>query len=67
MDLYFNDYRLSIETDENGDRGRNIDYEITRIKAIEQELGCDFIIINPNKEKFVIFETINEIFRHVKQ
>ena len=36
----FHDYKLAIEIDENGDSGRNIDYEIKRHKATEQELGC---------------------------
>ena len=35
IDLYFHDYKLAIETDENGHRNRNIDYEIKRQNAIE--------------------------------
>ena len=38
-----------------------------RQKAIEQELGCKFIIIDPDKEDFDIFRAINEIIRHIKQ
>ena len=38
-----------------------------RQKAIEQELDCKFIIIDPDKKDFDIFRTINEIFRHIKQ
>ena len=38
-----------------------------RQNAIEQELGCKFIRIYPNKEDFDIFRTINEIFRHINQ
>ena len=38
-----------------------------RQKAIEQELDCKFIIIDPDKKDFDIFRTINEIFRHMKQ
>ena len=66
-DLYFHNYKLAIEIDENGQRDRNIDYEIKRQKAIEQELGCKSIRIDPNKEDFDIFRAINEIFRHTKQ
>ena len=32
--------------------------------AIEKELGCVFIRINPDEEKFNIFKVINEIHRH---
>ena len=35
IDLYFHDYKLPIETDENGHSNRNIDYEIKRQNAIE--------------------------------
>ena len=38
MDLYFHDYKLAIEINENGHSERNIDYEIKRQKPIEQEL-----------------------------
>ena len=38
IDLYFHDYKLAIEIDENGHSDRNIDYTIKRQKAIEQEL-----------------------------
>ena len=49
IDLYFHDYKLAIEINENGHGDRNIDYEIKRQKAIEQELGCEFIRSEPNK------------------
>ena len=45
----------------------NIDHEIRRQKALEKELGCEFIRINPEKEKFNIFRTINKIHRHIKE
>ena len=61
MDLYF------YEINENGHIDRNIDYEIKRQKEIEQELGCKFIKIDPDKEDFDIFKAVNEIFRHIKQ
>ena len=62
IDLYFLDYKLAIEIDESGHSDRNIDYEIKRQKAIEQELGCKFIRIDRDKEDFDIFRAINEIF-----
>ena len=45
----------------------NIDYKIKRQKAIEQELRCKFIRIDPDKEDFYIFKTVNEIFRQIQQ
>ena len=65
--LYFHDYKDAIEIDENGHKDKNIDYEIKRQKSIEHELGCTFVRIDPHKEDFDIFRTINEIFRHIKQ
>ena len=65
--MYFPEYRLAIETDENGHSNRNIENEIKRQKAIEQELDCKFTKIDSDKEDFDIFKTINEVFRHVKQ
>ena len=49
IDLYFHDYKLAKEIDKNGHSDRNIDYEIKPQKAIEHELGCEFITINPDK------------------
>lgn len=39
IDLYFCDYKIAIEIDENGHSDRNIGYGIERQKAIEQNLG----------------------------
>ena len=52
IDLYFHVYKPAIEIDENGHSHRNIDYEIKRERAIEQELSCKFIRIAPDKEDF---------------
>ena len=49
-DLYFHDYEFAIEIDENGHSDRNIDKEIKRQKTLEQDLGCNFIRIDPGKE-----------------
>ena len=67
IDLYFHEYKLAIEIDENGHNDRNIDYKMKRRKAIKQELFCKFIRIDPDKEDFDIFRAINEIFRRIKQ
>ena len=61
IDLYFHDYKFTIKIDENGHSDRNIDYKIKRQKAIEKELGCKFIRIDPEEEDFGIFRAINEI------
>ena len=50
IDLYFHDHKLAIETDENGHSDRDIDYEIKKQKAIEQELGCKLIRIDLHKK-----------------
>ena len=52
IDLYFHDYKLAIEIDQNEHSNRSIDSEIKRQKAIEQQLGCKFIRIDPEKEDF---------------
>ena len=56
FDLYFHDCKLAIEIDENGHSNRTIDYEIKRQKAIEQELSCNIIIIDPDEKDFNIFK-----------
>ena len=58
---------LAIEVDEFNHCDRNIDYEIKRQKAIEKELDCKFDRINPDENDFNIFETINDIHRHIKK
>ena len=67
VDLYFHDYKLAIEIDENGQSKGNTKYEMKRQKAIEQELCFQFIRIDPDKEDFDIFRAIHETFRHIKQ
>ena len=67
IDLHFHDYKLAIEIDENEQSNRNIEYEIKRQKAIEEELGCEFFRINLEKEDFNIFKVITEILRYIKQ
>ena len=66
-DLYFHEYKLATEVDELGHNDRNIDYEIQRQKALERELNCVFIRINPDEKDFNIFKEINKIHRHIKK
>ena len=67
IDLYFHNYMLAIEVDEFNHCDRNIDYEIKRQKAIEKEFDCKFDRINPDENNFNIFESINDIHRHIKK
>ena len=61
IDLYFHDYKLAIQIDEDEHNARNIDQKIQIQKAIEKGLCCQFIRINPNDKGFNIFEFINKI------
>ena len=36
-------------------------------KALERELNCVFIRINPDEKDFNIFKEINKIHRHIKK
>ena len=67
IDLYFHKYKLAIEVDELGHADRNINNEIERQKALEKELNCVFIRINPDKKDFNILKAINEIYRLLKK
>ena len=67
IDLYFHKYKLAIEVDELGHNDRNIDYEIQRQQALERELNCVFIRINPDAIDFNIFKEINKIHRHINK
>ena len=67
IDLYYHKYKFPIEIDELGHNDRNIDYEIERQKALERELDCVFIRINPDAIDFNIFKEINKIHRHINK
>ena len=64
-DAYFPKHKLAIEVDEQGHNDRDIDYEIRRQKALEKELGCEFVRINPAKEGFNIFIEIGRILNYI--
>ena len=65
--LYFYKYKLAIEVDELGKAHRNLSHEIERQKAVEKELDCVFIRINPDERSFNIFREIKKIHRHIKK
>ena len=67
LHIYFHDYKLAVEIDEYNHEDRDIGCKIERQKALEKELGCRFIRINPDKENFNAFKAIIEIFRHIKE
>ena len=65
-DLYFYDNKLAIDVYELVIM-TEILKEIERQKAIEKELGCKIIRINPDEQNFNIFQFINEIHKHIKK
>ena len=67
IDLYFHEYKLAIEVDKVGHANRNINNEVEREKALEKELSCAFIRINPEEKDFNIFKEINKIHRYIKK
>ena len=67
IDLYFHKYKLAIEVDELGHADRNINNEIERQRALERELNCAFIRINPDAADFNICKKIIKIRRHINQ
>lgn len=66
IDLYFTDYNLAIECDENGHKDRNIKKEIKRENFIKKNLKCKFIRYNPDDDSFDIYDIINRIFLYIK-
>ena len=60
VDLYFVDYKLVIECDENGHCDRNIVEEKEREKYI-QSLGNSIIRYNPNDKNFDLSNVLKKI------
>ena len=67
IDLYFHKYKLAIKVDELGHNDRNKNHETQRQKALETELDCIFIRIDPNEKDFNILKEITKIHRHIKK
>ena len=67
IDFYFHEYKLAIEVDELGHNYRNINDETQRQRALERELNCVFIKINPDAPDFNFNTQINKIHRHINQ
>ncbi len=56
LEMYFIEYNLVIDIDDE------IHNDQKRIRAIQDELNCDFISFNAQNEKFNIFQLLNEIW-----
>ena len=67
IDLYFYEYKLAIEVDELKHTNRNINNENERQKALEKELNCIFIRINPDEKDFNISKEIDKTHRQIKK
>ena len=67
IDLEFHKHKLAIAFDELGHVDRNLSNETERQKALEKELDCVFIRINPDEETLNIFKEINQIHRQIKK
>ena len=67
IDAYFVKYNLAIEIDENNHEQRDNEKELMRENAIKQKLGCKFLRINPDDDKFSITAEIRRIFELIKE
>ena len=59
--------KLPTEVDELGHVDGNLNNETERQKALEKELNCVFIRINPDEKDFNIFKEIKRIYRDKTQ
>ena len=67
IDLYFHKYKLAVKVDELGHADRNVKDEIERQKALERELNCVFVRIDPDAPNFSMLREINKIYIHINQ
>ena len=64
IDLYFPEYSLAIECNENR-HDYHVDEDAIRIREITTELGCRFICFYPQKPGFCLFKLLNDILMHI--
>lgn len=64
IDLYFADYKLAIECDENHHTSTET-YDKEREQKIQSEIGCTFLRYQPQMPDFDIFQVINRIYKHI--
>jgi very-short-patch-repair endonuclease len=62
IDLYFPDYKLAIECDEDG---HNIVLDELREQYIKDKIGCKFIRFKPYTKDFNVFQLINQIHQFI--
>ena len=67
IDLYFHKYKLAVEVDQLGHADRDVNDKIERQRALERELNCVFIRIDPDAPNFSMLREINKIYRHINQ
>lgn len=63
IDLYFPDYRIAVECDEDGHRRYPQNVECKRQNSIERTLKCTFVRFNPDSPNFNIGDVINQIIQ----
>ena len=62
IDLYFSDYNLAIECDENHS---DIEEDLIRQIYIEKKLNCKFIRYKPYEKNFNIYNLFNKIYKFI--
>lgn len=62
IDLYFPEYNIAVECDENHHLNNEINDQ-TRQKTITNELGCRWVRFQPDSPNFDIFKTIGDIYK----
>ena len=67
IDAYFVKYKLAVEIDEHNHEQRDNEKELMRENKIKQKLGCKFIRIYPDDDKFNINIEIGRILEHIKE
>ena len=67
IDLYFPGHKLVIEIGEKGHTDRDVHKEIGRQKAMENEVDCEFIRINPDRKDFDIYIEIGKIYNRISE
>ena len=66
IDMYFIQYKIALEIDENNHVNRDIIYEEERELFITNKLKCVFIRFNPNEKLFNIGKIIFKIREYIK-
>ena len=62
IDVYFTEYFLTVEIDEQNHEGRELIFEKKRQEALEEKLGCKFIRINTSDANTGYQVSIIQIF-----